>query len=187
MFAQLKPLLDIRALTLTLAAMPEGKIRVCVVPQSIENDKGANHKIGYGQKSEVAGIPDSAMKALTTPLSLTGTPEELDSKLPELIANYVEKHIDLKQTFDQACSEITEAVDLIKERDKNKTKAKKQAPSKHEEKDDGGSGEESDDPEKKAAEARKSSEELPLFWCKPEGSVPVAPSGQTNLLDEVKH
>ena len=54
MFVQLKPLIDIRALTLTVAALPEGRIRVCVVPQSIEKDKGGNSKIGYLQKSEVA-------------------------------------------------------------------------------------------------------------------------------------
>ncbi|HEY6770274.1 MAG TPA: hypothetical protein VI386_36490, partial [Candidatus Sulfotelmatobacter sp.] len=77
MFKELMPVIADRPLTITVAALADGKIRVCVVPQSQDKDGMVNDKLGY--QKEVAKIPDASIKALTTALALTGTPEELDA------------------------------------------------------------------------------------------------------------
>ena len=81
MFAELYPLLAQRSLTITVAALNEGPIRVNVLPHSRSEDTKVNEQITYAHKDEVARIPDAAIKALTTPISLTGTADEIDSKL----------------------------------------------------------------------------------------------------------
>jgi hypothetical protein len=74
MFIELMPLLENRPLIITVAALSEGRIRVNVVPQTLAKDNKANEKIGYANKDKVAQIPESAIHALTPPLSLTGRP-----------------------------------------------------------------------------------------------------------------
>jgi len=180
MFKELKALLQNRSLTLTVATMKDGKIRVCVIPQSTEKDEAANKTIGYKDK-EVAKIPDAAISALTTPLSLTGTAEELDVELPTLLAHYVEKHVGLQQSFDHAAQQIEDAVKAIRERDKSKTKSKGAA-SKQDDEDkaaDKGDGRQTPEPKKKV-------DELPSLWCAAAnnapatGSADAAPATNTN-------
>ena len=82
MFTELMPLIEQRPLTITVAILNGGRqIRVNVVPQSLEKDGKVNDKIGYSNKDKIAKVPDEAIKALTTPLSLTGTAEEIDTDL----------------------------------------------------------------------------------------------------------
>jgi PRTRC genetic system protein E len=80
MFKELYPLIQNRALTITVAAIGDGKVRVNVVPQSLDSDNKVNEKVGYSHKDKIAKIPESAIAALTTPLSLVGTPEEIDGE-----------------------------------------------------------------------------------------------------------
>lgn len=110
-----------------MASLADGRIRVNVIPQALPKDAEANNKIKYSHKDEVAEVPEPAVKALTTPLSLTGTPEEIDAALPQALLQYSEAHLHLQQTLDQAKTQISEAVKAIDEREKAKAKAKSSA------------------------------------------------------------
>src|SRR5712664_3803686 len=125
MFTELMPLIEHRPVTITVAVLAGShRIRVNVVPKSLEKDSQVNDKIGYSNKDKIAKVPDEAIKALTTPLSLTGTAEEIDAELVQAIEEFAESHIQLQKTVDQAKEQIAEAVKAIEERDKNKVKAK---------------------------------------------------------------
>jgi len=125
MFTELMPLIEQRPLTITVAVLNDGRqLRVNVVPQTLEKDGKVNDKIGYSSKDKIAKVPDEAIKALTTPLSLTGTAEEIDAELAQALREFAESHVQLQKTVDQAKEQIAEAVKAIEERDKNKAKAK---------------------------------------------------------------
>jgi PRTRC genetic system protein E len=125
MFTELMPLIENRPVTITVAVVSEGRlIRVNVVPQALQKDSSVNEKIGYSNKDKIAKVPDAAIKALTTPLSLTGTAEEIDQELAQTLKNFAESHVQLQETFDRAKEQIAEAVKAIEERDKNKSKSK---------------------------------------------------------------
>jgi PRTRC genetic system protein E len=102
MFKELQPLLARRSLTITVAALGEEQIRVNVIPHSRPEDTKVNEQINYSHKDEVAVIPDAAVKALTTPISLTGKAEEIDAKLSDVLLQFVESHSQLQATFDRA-------------------------------------------------------------------------------------
>lgn len=124
MFRELMPLIKSRPLSITVAALTGGLIRVNVVPQMLEKDSKVNDKGGYSYKDKIAKIPESAINALTTPLSLTGTPEEIDQSLAGTLTQFVESHGRLQHTLDEAREQIAEAVRAAEERDKTKTKTK---------------------------------------------------------------
>ena len=88
MFRELMPLIENRPLTITVAALSGGRIRVNVVPQGLEKDSKINDKVGYSNKDKIAKVPEAAINALTTPLSLTGTPEEIDESLAEALTHF---------------------------------------------------------------------------------------------------
>lgn len=160
MLKELEPLLAKRSLTITVAALAAGQIRVNVIPHSRPEDAKVNEQIKYTHKDEVVAIPDSAIKALTTPISLTGMPEEIDAKLADVLLQFVESHTQLQATFDRASTEISEAVKAIDERNKNKPKVKTAA----------SKAEQKEDPKAKADDKPKPDETLPLWWTNP--SVP---------------
>jgi PRTRC genetic system protein E len=124
MFRELMPLIESRPLSITVAVLTGGLIRVNVVPQQLDKDSKVNDKIGYSNKEKIAKIPESAICALTTPLSLTGTPEEIDESLPQALTHFAESHVRLQNTVDDARNQIAEAVRATEERDKNKSKTK---------------------------------------------------------------
>ena len=125
MFTELMPLIEQRPVTITVAVLGgTNLIRVNVVPKILEKDDQVNDKVGYSNKDKIAKIPDAAIKALTTPLSLTGTPEEIDAELAQALREFAESHVQLQKTVDQAKGQIAEAVRAIEEREKNKTKSK---------------------------------------------------------------
>jgi PRTRC genetic system protein E len=171
MFKELQSLLAKRSLTITVSALGEEQIRVNVIPHSRPEDSKVNEQIRYSHKDEVAAIPDSAIKALTTPSSLTGTAEEIDAKLSDVLLQFVESHAQLQATFDRASTEISDAVKAIDERNKNKPKAKTTA-SKEEQKED---------PKAKAADKPKQDETLPLWWTNP--LVPAPGTATTQSAD----
>jgi PRTRC genetic system protein E len=127
MFRELQALLAKRSLTITVAALAAGQIRVNVIPHSRQEDTKVNEQIKYTHKEEVAAIPDSAIKALTTAISLTGTAGEIDAKLSDVLLQFVESHTQLQATFDRASTEISDAVKAIDERNRNKAKIKTSA------------------------------------------------------------
>lgn len=124
MFIELMPLIGRRAITITVAALNEGRIRVNVVPAALAEDSKLNEKISYSNKEKIARIPESAIHALTTPLSLTGTPDEIDAQLADQLKAFVESHLALQQSVARARQEIADAVKAVEERDKNRSKAK---------------------------------------------------------------
>ncbi|HEV2398748.1 MAG TPA: PRTRC system protein E [Candidatus Sulfotelmatobacter sp.] len=124
MFIELMPLIENRPLTITVAALSEGRIRVNVVPQALAKDSKVNEKIGYANKDKVAQVPESAIHALTVPLSLTGAPEEIDAELAQQLTTYVDSHLKLEHAVDEAKRQIAEAIKAIEEREKNRSKAK---------------------------------------------------------------
>jgi PRTRC genetic system protein E len=159
MFTEIQPLLAKRSLTITVAALGEEQIRVNVIPHPRPEDTKVNEQVKYSHKDEVAPIPDAAVKALTTPISLTGTAEEIDAQLSGVLLQFVESHTQLQATFDRASTEISDAVKAIDERNKKpKTKA---AVAKAEQKEDA---------KAKQDDGKSNHEEtLPLWWT--DGSV----------------
>jgi PRTRC genetic system protein E len=134
MFSELMPLIERRAITITVAALNEGHVRVNVVSAALAEDSKVNEKIGYSNKDKIAPVPESAIHALTTPLSLTGTPDEIDTQLAEQLKTFVDSHLALQQSLDRARQEISDAVKTVEERDKNRSKAKPAAATKSDEK-----------------------------------------------------
>jgi PRTRC genetic system protein E len=125
MFTELMSLIEHRPLTITVAVLNDGRrIRVNVVPQKLEQDDRVNEKIGYSNRDKVAKVPDEAIKALTTPLSLTGAAEDIDAELAQALREFAESHAQLQKTVDQAKERIAEAVKGIEDREKNKAKIK---------------------------------------------------------------
>src|SRR5579864_2034223 len=156
MFKELLPVLEHRALTITVASVAGGKIRVCVVPKSLDADGKVNEKVGHNK--EVAKIPEEAIKALTTPLAVTDTAEELDATLAQILTKYATSHVDLQHGIAQATREITDALRAIEERNKSKSKTKTDLP----EKKDAGNGRGA-----KGAQPPAPDTTLPLSWCAP--------------------
>ena len=125
MLTELMPLIEQRPITITVAVLNGSRqIRVNIVPKTLDKDSQVNDKIGYSNKEKIAKVPESAIKALTTPLSLTGTPEEIDAELAQALREFAESHVQLQKTVDEAKEQIAEAVKAIEERDKNKAKTK---------------------------------------------------------------
>jgi PRTRC genetic system protein E len=153
MFIELMPLIENRPLTITVAALTGGRIRVNVVPQVLAKDGKVNDKIGYSNKDKIAQVPESAIRALTTPLSLTGRPEEIDAELVQQLKTFVDSHLALQKSVEEAKQQIAEAVRAIEERDKSRSKAKTATATKT---DDTKS-------EQKGEEAKAGSDNLSLF------------------------
>jgi PRTRC genetic system protein E len=160
MFTEIQPLLAKRSLTITVAALGEEQIRVNVIPHPRPEDAKVNEQLKYSHKDEIAPIPDGAVKALTTPISLTGRAEEIDAQLSGVLLQFVESHTQLQATFDRASTEMSEAVKAIDERNKNKPKMKA-AVAKAEQKEDAKA--------KQDDGKTKHEETLPLWWT--DGSV----------------
>ena len=88
MFQQLVPLLRQRSVLLTVTLLEEDQVRVNVMPKK---------------------LADSENTALTTPMSFTGTAEELDTQLPSALVSYVASHLELKSTLEKAKEEMAAA------------------------------------------------------------------------------
>ena len=165
MFTELKQLLAMRSLTITVAAIDQDQVRVNVVPHARPEDKKVNEQISYSHRNEVTPVPEEAIKALTTPISITGIAEEIDANLPGILANYVESHVGLQNSLDRAGTEIATAVKAIDERNKAKAKDKQQK---------------KDDKIKSEEEIARKDESLPLWWTDPAAAAPgVSQSAST--------
>jgi len=87
LFLELMPLLKQRTLLTTVARIDE-KLKVNVIP---------------------AKAKEGEDEALTTPLSYTGSPEELDRELGQHLASYVDSHLALGSTLAEAKAEMDAA------------------------------------------------------------------------------
>lgn len=94
MFVELMPLLKERTLLITVARLDE-QLKVNVIPTKA--------KEGDDQ-------------ALTTPLSYTGSPEELDAELGKHLASYVDSHLQLGSTLAEAKAEMDAAAKAARQK-----------------------------------------------------------------------
>ena len=88
MFKELVPILRSRAVLMTATALDDDQIRVNVVPKKMKDD---DHD------------------ALTTPLSITGTAEELDTQLAATLVGFVASHLQMKNALEKAKCEMDAA------------------------------------------------------------------------------
>lgn len=108
MFTELMPLLAERTVLITIARESDSAIRATVVPKRIK---------------------ESDNPALSTPLTVTGTPEELDRELPRALTEYVVTHQRLSTTLAQAKAEMEAAAKAAQEEAKRKNDERRKAKS----------------------------------------------------------
>lgn len=101
LFSQLSPLLSHRAVLITVSKLDGDLVQVNFCP---------------GQ------VKDSENQALTTPLCVTGTAEELDQDLVPQIIGFVSAHVKLNTNLTQIQLEIEEAEKAAREEAKKKQK-----------------------------------------------------------------
>ena len=106
MFIELMPLLKERTLLITVARVDE-KVKVNVIPAKVK--EGEDH-------------------ALTTPVSVTGSAEELDAELGGHLASYVDAHLALGNTLAEAKAEMDEAAKAARQKVKTTQQASKANP-----------------------------------------------------------
>jgi PRTRC genetic system protein E len=106
MFKELVPILRSRAVLMTATALDDDQIRVNVVPKKMK---------------------DGDHDALTTPLSVTGTAEELDAQLGSTLVGFVASHLQMKNALEKAKADMDAATKTAQAeaRAKSKTPASK--------------------------------------------------------------
>ena len=97
MFVELMPLLKERTLLITVARLDE-QLKVNVIPTKAKEGED---------------------QALTTPLSYTGSPEELDAELGKHLASYVDSHVQLGSTLAEAKAEMDAAAKAARQKVKS--------------------------------------------------------------------
>jgi PRTRC genetic system protein E len=100
MFTELMPLLRQRRLLLTVSLVEGDTIRATVVPQKAS---------------------DTEDNALTTPLAITGTAEELDRDLPQQLVEFTGAHLQLQTTLASAKAEMDAAAKAARDEARKKT------------------------------------------------------------------
>jgi len=88
MFKELVPILRSRAVLMTATALDDDQIRVNVVPKKMK---------------------DGDNDALTTPLSVTSTAEELDAQLGQTLVGFVASHLQMKNALEKAKADMDAA------------------------------------------------------------------------------
>lgn len=94
MFVELMPMLKERTLLITVARLEE-KLKVNVIPTKAKEGED---------------------QALTTPLSYTGSAEELDAELGKHLASYVDSHVQLGSTLAEAKAEMDAAAKTARQK-----------------------------------------------------------------------
>ena len=102
MFQELGPLLRQRTVVMILTRLEDDTVRVNVIPR----------KLNEGEND-----------ALTTPLSVAGTAEELDAELPSALVQFVGAHLELRNTIETAKDQMA-AAKTAKAEARSKTAAK---------------------------------------------------------------
>jgi PRTRC genetic system protein E len=100
MFTELMPLLRKRRLLLTVSLVKGDTIRATVVPQKASETED---------------------NALTTPLAITGTAEELDRDLPQQLVEFTGAHLQLQTTLASAKAEMEAAAKAARDEARKKS------------------------------------------------------------------
>ena len=103
MFKELGPLLRQRTVVMILTRLEDDIIRVNVIPRKLN---------------------ESENDALTTPLSVAGTAEELDAELPSALVQFVGAHLELKNTLEAAKEQMAAAAKTAKAEARSKVTPK---------------------------------------------------------------
>jgi len=106
MFVELMPLLAGRTVLITVAKVDDKTIGVNVIPALAKADENP---------------------ALTTPLTFTGPPEELDAELGKHLAGYVQTHQQTASTLAEAKATLEAAAKAAQEEAKRKAEERKKA------------------------------------------------------------
>lgn len=106
MFKELGPLLRQRTVVMILTRLEDDTIRVNVIPRKLN---------------------ESENDALTIPLSVAGTAEDLDAELPSALVQFVGAHLELKNTLETAKDQMAAAAKAAKAEVRSKV-APKTAP-----------------------------------------------------------
>jgi PRTRC genetic system protein E len=112
MFVELMPLLAGRTVLITVAKVDDKTLRVNVIPHGKADDN----------------------PALSTPLTYTGPPEELDAELGKHLAGYVQTHQQTASTLAEAKATLEAAAKAAQEEAKRKAEERKKATQKLSEK-----------------------------------------------------
>jgi PRTRC genetic system protein E len=105
MFVELMPLLAGRTVLITVAKVDDKTLRVNVIPHGKADDN----------------------PALSTPLTYTGPPEELDAELGKHLAGYVQTHQQTTNTLAEAKATMEAAAKAAQEEAKRKADERKKA------------------------------------------------------------
>ena len=105
MFFELMPLLAGRTVLITVAKVDDKTLRVNVIPHGKSDDN----------------------PALSTPLTYTGSPEELDAELGKHLAGYVQTHQQTASTLAEAKATMEAAAKAAQEEAKRKAEERKKA------------------------------------------------------------
>lgn len=100
MFVELMPIIRKRNVLLTIALVQGDTIRTTFVPQK---------------------LADNDDNAISTPLAITGTAEELDRELPKQLLEFVNAHLELQSTLATAKAEMDAAAKAAREEARKKT------------------------------------------------------------------
>ena len=106
MFVELMPLLAGRTVLITVAKVDDKTLRVNVIPALAKADDNP---------------------ALSTPLTYTGSPEELDAELGKHLAGYVQTHQQTASTLAEAKATLEAAAKAAQEEAKRKAEERKKA------------------------------------------------------------
>lgn len=103
MFKELGPLLRQRTVVMILTRLEDDTIRINVIPRKLN---------------------ESENDALTIPLSVAGTAEDLDAELPSALVQFVGAHLELKNTLETAKDQIAAAAKSAKAEARSKAASK---------------------------------------------------------------
>ncbi len=103
MFKELGPLLRQRTVVLIVTRLEDDTIRVNVIPRKLNENEN---------------------DALTTPLSVAGTAEDLDAELSSALVQFVGAHLELRNTLETAKDQMAAAAKAAKAEARSKTATK---------------------------------------------------------------
>ena len=110
MFVELMPLLAGRTVLITVAKVDDKTLRVNVIPTLAKADENP---------------------ALTTPLTYTGPPEELDAELGKHLAGYVQTHQQTASTLAEAKATMEAAAKAARRKQSGKPRSARRPPRSH--------------------------------------------------------
>lgn len=108
MFTELMPLLKQRAVIMTISDVGDGLLRINVIPRKVEGGTDEN-------------------TALTSPLCITGSPDELDQELPNQLASFSESIVKTATNLDEVKAQHAAAVKAFEAENRKKLDEKRKA------------------------------------------------------------